>query len=383
LNLWLIFVHRNNKVFIIRFDVSTTQIQGYDLNHNNAPATLHFTTGFPVVIGLRHIKNLSKIRVSEPGQEVTIRTSNNEVVKNFGITHGYHHYLIATRPRCMVIENSFYWDRANGIGFGLMEFETGYKKYKNVPFKLILDGTCPYPFPSTDKALKSHKDINDITIEKSGDGYPNRFLIHSKSGKKFGYYLEPDFLHFIKFDENKVERLLDFRVEYIGISTGKSGNRDFGDRLKNHEKIIEISSFIQRDHPNRQIYIFGYQAQYSIEVVPDSFINSSKMLETHLPEKMKSTAEVLEACLIKHFQPKYNTEFKNFLVESFPCWLKALREILVPKYDFNTKRPARISASIFSDNMLNAEGSWQFGNFYSEHTVTSANYINVNYDIQA
>ena len=132
----------------------------------------------------------------------------------------------------------------------------------------------------------------------------NRFLIHSKSGKKFGYYLEPDFLHFIKFDENKVERLLDFRVEYIGISTGKSGNRDFGDRLKNHEKIIEISSFIQRDHPNRQIYIFGYQAQYSIEVVPDSFINSSKMLETHLPEKMKSTAEVLEACLIKHFQPK-------------------------------------------------------------------------------
>lgn len=332
-------------------------------------------------MGLRHIENLSKIRVSDPGQEVTIRKSDNETVKNFGLTHGYHHYLIATRPRCMIIENSFYWNTNAGIGYGNMEFEIGYKKYKEVPFQLILDGSCPYPFPSTNNSLKSSKDIENVTIEKSGEGYPNRFLIHSKSGQSFGYFLEPDFLHYIKFDESKIGRLLDFRVEYIGISTGKTGNRDFGDRLRNHEKIIEISSYIQRDHPNRPIYIFGYQAQYSIEVVPNNFIENSRMLETHLPEKLKSTAEVLEACLIKHFQPKYNKEFKNFLNDSFPCWVKPLRDILVPSYDFNPKRPAYISASIFSDNLLNVEGSWKFGDFYTEHTETSKNLIKVSYEI--
>ncbi|WP_123785035.1 hypothetical protein [Aeromonas hydrophila] len=352
------------------------------MTNQHVPATLHFTTGFPIVVGLRHIENLSKIRVSEPGQEVTIRKGDNEIVKNFGLTHGYHHYLIATRPRCMVIENSFYWDTNKGIGYGCMEFEIGYKKYEELPFQLILDGSSPYPFPSTDEALRSYKDIVNITIEKSGEGYPNRFLIHSKSGQCFGYFLEPDFLHYIKFDDSKLGNLLDFRVEYIGISTGKSGDSDFGNRLRKHEKIIEISSYIQRDHPNRQIYIFGYQAQYSIEVVPNRFLEETGILEKCLPEKLKSTAEILEACLIKHFQPKYNKEFKGFLCDSFPCWLKPLRDILLPSYDFNPKRPANISASIFSDNLLNTEGSWKFGDFYSEHTEKSTNFINVYYKIE-
>ncbi|MGL6151804.1 MAG: hypothetical protein ACRC1N_11600 [Aeromonas sobria] len=67
------------------------------MTNQHVPATLHFTTGFPIVVGLRHIENLSKIRVSEPGQEVTIRKGDNEIVKNFGLTHGYHHYLIAEK----------------------------------------------------------------------------------------------------------------------------------------------------------------------------------------------------------------------------------------------------------------------------------------------
>lgn len=353
----------------------------YSLNQKDVPVTLHFTSGFPVVVGLRHIENLSKIRVSEPGQEVEIRTANNETVKCFGLSHGYHHYVIATRPRCMVIEDSFYWSQGEGVGYGMIEFELGYKKYKQVPFKLILDGTCPYPFPSMGNVLRSHKDIERITIGKSDEGYPNIFLIHTRLGGSFSCSLEPDFLHYIQFDENRINRLLDFRVEYIGISTGKTGNRDFGDRLKNHEKIIEISSYIQHYHPNRQIYIFGYQAQYSIEVVPNSFIENSRMLESNLPHKIKSTAEVLEACLIKYFQPKYNKEFKGFLDSSFPCWIKPLRDILLPGYDFNPKRPALISASLFSDNLLNVEGSWKFGDFYSEHTKKSTNFIKKSYEI--
>ena len=175
--------------------------------------------------------------------------------------------------------------------------------------------------------------------------------------------------------------IIAFKVEYIGISTGKTGNRDFGHRLRNHEKIIDISSYIQRDHPNRQVYIFGYQAQYTIEVSPNMFIENSNMLETHLPEKIKSTAEVLEACLIKHFQPKYNKEFKSFLNGPEPCWLEPLRNILIPEFEQGPKRPRFISASIFSDNLLNAEGSWKFGNFYSEHSMISENFIKVKYEI--
>lgn len=326
------------------------------------PSVLNYTTGFPLMLGLQHFESLKKVRVASPGDKVSVTKTNGEKITNFGVTDGYHHYFIATRPRCMFVTDSFSWDKKKGVGAGHIEFETGYKKYLKIPFRIFLNGKSPYPFPAQGEDFKSHKDIECCRVESSEEGYPNRLLFTSNSGNMYGFFLEPDLLHFIDFENDLSNEDLNFRIEYIGISTGKNGNRDFADRLWNHEKVREISGYIQRDYPNRQVYIFGYQSQYSIEPVPGGFITNSLIIETNCG--MRAWAEVLEASLIKYFQPTYNDQFKGFLDTENPAWLGKIRQILLPEWDLD--RPRVISASFFSDNSLNPSGNWFFGGFYTD-----------------
>lgn len=325
------------------------------------PAILHLSTGFPIVIGLHQVENYKQIKVSNEKDVLEFRARDGSVIQGFGVQHGYHHYVIATRPRCMFDPNGFFWDKNKGTAVGNLEFEVGYKKYQKVPFKLWLDKSSPYPFPHRD-GMKCAADIDHIEVSNSPSGYPNRLIFHA-GGKKHGFFLEPDLLHFIELDDSGCLDDLDFRVEYIGISTGKSGNRDFADRLWNHEKVREISGEIQRDSPNRQVYLFGYQSTYLIEPSPMKFITNSRILETSLG--IHENAQVIEAALIKHFQPAFNTDQKGFLITDFPGWLPKLREILAPAFE---KRGCGMSVVMAPDCRYNANGQWKFGGFYTEHT---------------
>jgi hypothetical protein len=325
------------------------------------PATLHLSTGFPIVIGLHQIEDFKRIKVSNEKDVLEFRARDGSLIQGFGVEHGYHHYVIATRPRCMFDPNGFCWDKSKGTAVGNLEFEVGYKKYQKVPFKLLLNGSSPYPFPLRE-GMKCSAEIDHIDVSSSPSGHPNRLIFHA-NGKRNGFFLEPDLLHFIELDGSKCLDDFDFRVEYIGISTGKSGNRDFADRLWNHEKVREISGEIQRDSPNRQVYIFGYQSTYLIESYPMQFITGSKILESMLgtPE----SAQVMEAALIKHFQPAFNTDRKDFLITDFPHWLPKLRELLAPAFE---KRGCGVSVVMAPDCRYNANGPWKFGGFYTEHT---------------
>ncbi|PZW98151.1 hypothetical protein DFS28_104273 [Pseudomonas sp. 478] len=326
------------------------------------PSVLHYSTGFPLVIGLHHVENYKKIKVSDEGAKLTVLTKSGYEVTGFGVVHGYHHYFITTRPRCMFDKDSFYWDAMNSRGYGNLEFEVGYKKYRKVPFQLLLDGSSPYPFPQKE-GLDSAKDIIHAEIQESEFGFPNRVVLKTKSGV-FGFFLEPDFLHYISVDDQEFPNILDFKVEYIGISTGETGNRDFGDRLWNHEKVREVSGIIQRDSPNLQVYVFGFSAKYVVEPRPGGFIHNSGILEAKIGKH--NAAKVLEAGLIKYFQPRYNDEFKSFLDEEHPSWLETIREILVPSWE-RGNRPAFLSITVASDGRFNTAGAWTFGRFYTEH----------------
>ena len=328
---------------------------------NPNTSVLHLSSGFPIVIGLHHVEDYKKIKVSDENDVLEYRRSDGLIVQGFGVKHGYHHYVITTRPRCMFVKEGFSWDKENGIAVGNLEFEVRYKQYVMVPFKLLLNGSSPYPFPARE-GMSSAADIDDILICESQTGFPNRLVFQTK-GKRNCFFLEPDLLHFIKLDDSRCKGILDFCVEYIGISTGEQGGRDFADRLWNHEKVRAISGVIQRDSPNLQVYVFGYQARYVIEPFPGRFIENSKILECKLG--LPRSAQVLEAALIKHFQPAFNEDRKGFMSTEFPDWLPELREILAPSYE---GRECGMSVVMAPDCRNNPHAEWIFGGFYTEHT---------------
>ncbi|WP_313167423.1 hypothetical protein [Massilia oculi] len=327
---------------------------------NNIPAVLHFSTGFPVLIGLHHVQDYASVKGADESSRLIVRKPNGEIINAFGIVHGNHHYIIATRPRCMIDESNFQWIPSQKCAVGYLEFETKYKEYKKVPFRLCLDGRSPYPFLGTE-LFRSVEQIEDAKVERSCFGYPNRIVFTTQDGI-FGFYLEPDLLHFIEIDDSNHPGILDFKIQYIGISTGAKGNRDFADRLWNHEKIREISGLIQRDSPNLQVYIFGYKAGYVIEAFPNHFIVDSKIIESTIG--MFAWAQVLEAALIRKFQPEHNKDLKNFLISEYPHWLPDLKNILVPNWEGG--RPSKLSTTIASDCRHNSSGSWVFGRFYTD-----------------
>lgn len=340
-------------------------------------STLHYTTGYPVIIGLQHLGSLTKLKVADPTDVKEIVDSEGNFIKNFGITHGHHHYIIATRPRCMFAKDSFYWNRELGVGYGQLEFEIGYKRYAAIPFQLFLNGTSPYPFPAYGIGISSFRDIDEVVVEASPDGYPNRLVLSGKSGSRYGYFLEPDLLHFIKFDTENFS-IPPFHIEYVGISTGDAGDRDFANRLPNHEKIVKISAEIQRNNPNRQVYIFGYKAQYAVECTPGKFILNSRILEAEF--EPKHAAEILEAALIKILQPIQNTEWKGFLAQGShrPVWMNKLCEILSPSY---ARTKPRLSVTLFSDCSYNIDGQWDFGSFGAPGIATPNRVVRAAFDL--
>lgn len=328
------------------------------------PSTLHYSSGFPMVIGLHHVEDYKKIKVADATDRMIFKRPDGHEIHGAGVTHGYHHYVITTRPRCMFRQDNFYWDATQKKVVGELEFEVAYRTWKRVPFQLFLDGTTsPYPLPVTDQ-LPTPDAIKDVRVALGPMGHPNRLLIHGAS-QSVGLFLEPDLLHFIRVDDRDWPDCLDFKIEYIGISTGREGQRDFADRLWNHEKVREIAGIIQRDAPNLQIYVFGYQAMYLVEPRPGAFIENCPILEAKLGKQ--ASAEVLEAALIGHFQPTYNKEFKTFPLTEQPDWLPDLKEIIRPSWGPPGK--ALLSVVLASDNRHNTQGAWIFGRFFTEHTL--------------
>ncbi|WP_311768967.1 hypothetical protein [Burkholderia sp. Bp9004] len=262
-------------------------------------------------------------------------------------------------------EDSFYWNIQDKKAVGELEFEVGYKHWKKVPFELFLgEEASPYPFPFS-TAIPSLDHVKHVEIARGPMGRPNRLLVHGANKPSIGLFLEPDLLHFIRVDDSNWPECLDFRIEYIGISTGENGQRDYADRLSNHEKVRETAGIIQRDAPNLQVYVFGYKASYVIEPVPQHFITGSGILEARIG--MPDFAKVLEAALIGHFRPAFNDEFKKFPDGTPPHWVHTLKDIIRPSDELPGK--AILSVVIASDNRHNPEGPWTFGRFYTDHTL--------------
>lgn len=126
----------------------------------------------------------------------------------------------------------------------------------------------------------------------------------------------------IGFLDNKdlVDSLLKLKIEYIGQSYG-DGNRNALDRLKSHKTFQKILSEIPYYHPDLEIFVslVSFQNPRLITIMDGMGVDSynkkteKKRLRSILtnPLNKKEQINLIEAGLIRYFQPNYNINLKK------------------------------------------------------------------------
>ena len=163
-----------------------------------------------------------------------------------------------------------------------------------------------------------------------------------------------------------------FQVLYVGQAIG-DGSRGAMDRLISHSTLQKILARLPYDHPDQEIALFMYQFDHSnilssngnTESAIDSEDNESRLQKViaNPPEK-KEMIGVIEAALIRYFQPEYNEKFKN----SFP---RTTQKTLKPYYDLDIT------------GLIVELDSSDLGIFLSSSTAIAANHHTAMFDLAA
>lgn len=209
-----------------------------------------------------------------------------------------HIYAITAIPTVYFEENSIKYKDSMLSGFIYYKVNGVKKKieFKDVPFKLTeqaISIDCKYP----------HKEIVSYDV----DGNECRYIP--------AYYIA-----MLLNQENKCPELNNYEVLYIGQAIGNKANRTAIDRLKSHSTLQKILARTSHEFPDKEITIFMYEFKHenmftSIDGRATEAINTNENEKRlfnaikNLPDK-KQKISLIEACLIRYFQPYYNTIFK-------------------------------------------------------------------------
>jgi hypothetical protein len=164
-----------------------------------------------------------------------------------------------------------------------------------------------------------------------------------------------------------------FQVLYVGQAIG-DGSRGAVDRLISHSTLQKILARAPYDHPDQEIALLMYQFDHSqvlssmggrTDGTIDDDENDARLLKgiPNPPEKREAIG-VIEAALIRYFQPVYNEKFKN----KFP---HTKQKALKPFYDLN-----------ISGLIVELDSS-ELGIFLSSPTADAANHHLVMFDLVA
>ena len=126
----------------------------------------------------------------------------------------------------------------------------------------------------------------------------------------------------IQANLSKISGKVYFDVQYVGQAFGKDGSRNALDRLKKHETLQKISLKGAPEGHILQLLLLKIKKGNSIATVFNPFAKDTSHGEERIraglnklfePNEAERTT-LYEASLIRHFEPKFNKEFK----ESFP-----------------------------------------------------------------
>jgi len=210
-----------------------------------------------------------------------------------------HIYMVGSRPRVK-------FDLAKGkIDYPMFSVPAEYMLGDQVR-KLTLECNMSRLQPSVAQLRYSIEDPSVIeAVHSSG------IVLHH-----FRQTLLPSFSR--QFIENPD---LSINIEYVGQAYGKSGERDAVTRLQSHSTLQKILADLSAGYPNREavVLIFHYgnaNILFSMDftrhlpVSEDEDLKRAKQIVSHTySEKDKIT--IIEASLIRYFQPKYNHHYKD------------------------------------------------------------------------
>lgn len=178
-------------------------------------------------------------------------------------------------------------------------------------------------------------DHKDSVIECK---YPYREITsHNPDGTE-GTYVPATFLT-LSFQRESIGNFDDlsrYEVLYIGQSIGQ-GNRCASERLKNHSTLQKILALTNHDYPDKEIMIFMHQFDHEqvfssmdgrAENADTSNKNEDRLINTiQNPPSNKQKIGLIEAALIRYFQPHYNEIFKIKFPSTKHKVLQSCREL--------------------------------------------------------
>ncbi len=185
-----------------------------------------------------------------------------------------------------------------------------------------LSGSICYKIDGVEKEIEFNNykwklDSNAVSVECK---YPYKEVIsYDKDGNECSTYVPATYLASVYLSKNRND-LNDYEVLYIGQSLGSQGNKNALDRLSSHSTLQKILARTSYEYPDKEIVIFMYEFKHdrmysSIDGRASNADNSDKN-ETRLfnamenPPDKKQKIGLIEAGLIRYFQPPYNEIYK-------------------------------------------------------------------------
>lgn len=208
-----------------------------------------------------------------------------------------HIYIIASRPNSYFIADSLAHDGK------LLSGQIGYKiagaehrlDFKDFPFELsegAIEIRCDYPF----RELWTY----------NAAGEKNHYLPATLFASMLGAY-------------NADGVLNRFEVQYVGQAIGQ-GNRSAQQRLTSHSTFQKILALSAHNTPDDEIVVFMLQFDHeqvftsmdgrATEAIADDSNEKRLMTAIRNPPDKKQKIAMVEAGLIRYFQPHYNEIFK-------------------------------------------------------------------------
>ncbi|WP_145580020.1 hypothetical protein [Yersinia vastinensis] len=152
--------------------------------------------------------------------------------------------------------------------------------------------------------------------------YPNREIISKNESGAEVTHVSSSFLasYFSKKYFDSFHELNSYEVLYIGQALGKQGNRSAYERLKSHSTLQQILAQVGYKYPDKEIMIYMYEFNNanmytSIDGRAKNADKSAKNEERLIhaiknPPSKSQKIGLIEAGLIRYFQPEYNEHFK-------------------------------------------------------------------------
>ncbi|KPW27358.1 hypothetical protein ALO51_200071 [Pseudomonas amygdali] len=210
-----------------------------------------------------------------------------------------HIYIIAARPAPYFKADTIKHSE------GMLSGTIGYR-IEGVEHEIPFEG---YPWKLAEDAVK---------IECK---YPFREVISYNDKREEITFVDASHMSTIFLSEHYdgVEPLGSYQVLYVGQAFGQ-GNRSAPERLRSHSTLQKILASTGRDYPDKEIAIFMYQFDNDqvftsmdgrAKGTDVSYKNETRLINAmQNPPSKQQKIGMIEAALIRYFQPHYNEIFK-------------------------------------------------------------------------